>query len=192
MKKLYEEMADCLRDMTELQAFIFVYKLTGAEILGKTTEQISRLQHREQEEVDYLLQGSIHTLIKNAENQPETVLHECLDTGGTPELTVTAQKTLDFINKGFTLEAVARSRGLKVSTIEDHFVEIAGEIKEFSIDQLVPPKQQEAIRQAAASLDTFKLKTLKEQLDADTKYFAIRLALAKGGQKSGQKNRSIE
>lgn len=192
MNRLYEEMADCLHELKEVQAFIFAYKLTGAEALGKTTEQIARLQGMEKEEIEYLFQGTVHTLIKTAENQPGTVLHECLDTEGTPQLTVTAEKTLDFINKGLSLEGIAYARRLKESTIEDHFVEIAGEIEGFSIDHLVPPNQQEAIRRVAVSLDTFKLKALKEQLSGDTTYFAIRLALAKGGEKGERENRSTE
>lgn len=192
MNRLYEEMTGCLHELKEVQAFIFAYKLTGAETLGKTTEQIARLQGMEKAEIEYLFQGTVHTLIKKAENQPGTVLHECLDAGGNPQLTVTAEKTLDFINKGLSLEGIARARRLKESTIEDHFVEIAGEIEGFSIDHLVPPKQQEAIRRVAASLDTFKLKALKEQLGGDVTYFAIRLALAKGGEKGERKNRSAE
>ncbi|WP_022792295.1 helix-turn-helix domain-containing protein [Marinococcus halotolerans] len=192
MNRLYEEMADCLHELKEVQAFILAYKLTGAETLGKTTEQIALLQDMEKDEIEYLFHGAVHTLIKKAENQPGTVLHECLDTGGNPQLTVTAEKTLDFINKGLSLDGIARARRLKKSTIEDHFVEIAGEIEEFSIDHLVPPDQQEAIRRVAASLDTFKLKALKEQLDDDATYFAIRLTLAKGGKKSERENRSAE
>ncbi|SDW17752.1 Uncharacterized protein YpbB [Marinococcus luteus] len=192
MTRLYEEMTDCLHELKEVQAFIFAYRLTGAETLGKTTEQIARLQGMEKAEIEYLFQGTVHALIKKAETHPGTVLHECLDAGGNPQLTVTAEKTLDFINKGLSLEGIAHARRLKESTIEDHFVEIAGEIEGFSIDDLVPPEQQEAIRRTAASLDTFKLKALKEQLDSDVTYFAIRLALAKGGEKGERKNRSAE
>ena len=192
MNRLYGEVKNCLHELKEVQAFIFAYRLTGVENLGKTTEQIARFQGREKAEIEYLFQGAVHSLIKKAENQPGTVLHECLDTEGNPKLTVTAEKTLNFINQGMTLDGIARARRLKESTIEDHFVEIAGEVEEFSIDHLVPPEKQEAIRRTAASLDTFKLKALKEQLDVDVTYFAIRLALAKGGEKGERKNRSAE
>ncbi|WP_322525168.1 helix-turn-helix domain-containing protein [Marinococcus luteus] len=192
MNRLYEEIKGCLHELKEIQAFIFVYKLTGAETLGKTTEQIARIQGMEKAEIEYLFLGTVHTLIKKAESRPGTVLYECLDAVGNSQLTVTAEKTLDFINRGLSLEEIARARRLKESTIEDHFVEIAGEVEGFSIDDLVPTKQQEAIRRVAASLDTFKLKALKEKLGGEVTYFAIRLALAKGGEKGERKNRSAE
>jgi uncharacterized protein YpbB len=75
---------------------------------------------------------------------------------------------------------IANLRHLKLSTIEDHLVELALNVEGFSIDSYVDRVLQNKILEVSRIEATKQLKLIREKIGAAT-YFQIRLVLAKYG-----------
>ena len=96
--------------------------------------------------------------------------------------TVTTDKTFRLLEKGFSLEQIAQIRQLKLSTIEDHLVEISLHDHSFLLDEYVKKEHRVEIEKAVQKLKTKQLKKLKEFLNNENiSYFHIRLVLTKIG-----------
>ena len=72
-------------------------------------------------------------------------------------------------------------RQLKKGTIEDHIVELALKIPNFSIEPYVTKEKQVKIKQAAKQSKTKQLKVIRHMMEQDVSYFEIRLVIAKYG-----------
>ena len=94
-------------------------------------------------------------------------------------LTASTNSTAQLYRAGRTLEEISHIRRLKMSTIEDHIVELAMNEPNFSIEPFVTNEEQKQILDAVENYDTKRLKTLKELLP-QLSYFQLRLTLAKG------------
>jgi uncharacterized protein YpbB len=95
-------------------------------------------------------------------------------------LTLSSRKTWELLNQDFSLEEIASIRHLKISTIEDHLVEFALNIEEFSIHSYVEEETQQKILEISRQEATRQLKVIRNFLK-ETSYFQIRLVLAKYG-----------
>jgi uncharacterized protein YpbB len=84
------------------------------------------------------------------------------------------------LNQGFTAEEIASFRNLKISTIEDHLVEFALNVKDFSINSYVDEDIQLKILEISRQESTRQLKVIRNTLKTAS-YFQIRLVLAKYG-----------
>lgn len=94
-------------------------------------------------------------------------------------LTTSTHKTLELVQKGFSIDQIAHIRSLKKATIEDHIVELSIHEPSFSIEPYVSSEEQQAIHEIAFQLQTNKLKLIKENLEHPFTYFQIRLALTR-------------
>ena len=94
-------------------------------------------------------------------------------------LTASANATAKLYKNGRTIEEISHIRRLKISTIEDHIVELAMNEMNFSIEPFVTIEQQQQILAAVEDYETKRLKNLKEILP-HLSYFQLRLTLAKG------------
>ncbi len=99
----------------------------------------------------------------------------------------TLQMTLEFCNKGLTLEEMAKKRGLAVSTITSHIEKLILSGEDISIDSLVPLERQEIIVKVFDDMRSEALKPIKERLGDGFSYEEIRLARAKKIGKRTQK-----
>ena len=95
-------------------------------------------------------------------------------------LTVSTRKTLELLNAGYDLNQIAQSRNLKLSTIEDHLVELALNMEDFPIDMYVDKVTQKKVIEISRQESTRQLKQIKNYLKSAS-YFQIRLVLAKYG-----------
>ncbi|HEY9582015.1 MAG TPA: helix-turn-helix domain-containing protein, partial [Savagea sp.] len=71
---------------------------------------------------------------------------------------------------------IAKKRRLKVSTIQDHVIEIAYTVEAFPYERFIEPALFEQIRQQLSNRKDQPLKELKEQYSM-LSYFQIRLIL---------------
>nr|WP_243847121.1 helix-turn-helix domain-containing protein [Thalassobacillus devorans] len=98
------------------------------------------------------------------------------DTGGL--ITNSAQKTYKLIKQGLDLESIVHIRGLKMSTIQDHVVEMALVMPDFPMFYFINDKEVNEINNTLQTLNTNKLKEIYDALEAKFDYFQIRLVQA--------------
>ncbi|MEC3884701.1 helix-turn-helix domain-containing protein [Halobacillus sp. HZG1] len=182
-ESLYEEIHHLLKKHPSLQAELFVHRLTGGGVIGMTIEQLTREFELYREDVEIMLQHTYYYLFLESKRDKARypVLHLCtkgLD--ATHLITRSARKTYQYIEQGLSMQEIMNIRRLKKSTIQDHIVESALIIPDFSIASFLSEVDVREINKMGSQLDTKKLKQIHEALDGKYDYFELRLALAKG------------
>ncbi|MEB3752355.1 helix-turn-helix domain-containing protein [Geobacillus icigianus] len=178
-RELYEELLRLLAAVSEEAALVFTLRLTSADRIGWTAEQIAAHLQKEALYVEFLFRDALHYIMAEAEAGRSPALAELMDGLAPVALTQSAQKTYEWLQKGKTIEEIAAIRRLKRSTIEDHLVEIAANVPAFSIAPFVAAEKAAAVQAAAKTLGTRKLKQIRDALGGAVSYFEIRLVLAK-------------
>lgn len=182
-KSLFSELVDILEHARDVNPEVLIFRLTGYMQIGMTSFQLAKKLNKDT--IHYHLEfiNIIHCLIHSVENDPSrfkvlSSLLANLDQKDT--LTLSARKTLVLINQGFTANEIAGIRNLKISTIEDHLVEFALNVKDFSINTYVDEEIQLKILEISRQESTRQLKVIRNSLKTAS-YFQIRLVLAKYG-----------
>ena len=161
---------------------IVIKRLTGYKIPGYTWQQLSIYENKEELDIQLLYISCLHTwlniIILNEKEFP--LLHKIAEEIRISiPLSDSAYQTAQLFKEGYTLEKISQYRRLKISTIEDHIVELAMNDPQFSIKQFISDEEIEQVLTAVEDYDTRKLKVLREILP-HLSYFQIRLVLAKG------------
>lgn len=91
---------------------------------------------------------------------------------------LSTKKTYQLWRQGRSLDEIATIRNLKVATIEDHFVEIALRERDFSIEIFMEKNKIKHVQRIIETLQTRKLRVLKQAVGEEISYFEIRLVLA--------------
>ncbi|WP_173916270.1 helix-turn-helix domain-containing protein [Halobacillus sp. Marseille-Q1614] len=186
LDQLFKELSDLLSKTESLEAELFTGRLSGGRRIGKTRAQLADQYHIREQDVDIYIKHVFFYLFHLSKQEMETypVLHLCRKGLEDSRLiTQSAQVTYQWLEKGYSLEEVARLRRLKESTIQDHLVEAALTIEDFSIDSFVKPSAQEEILSVMVKLGSNKLKQLFEELEGSYTYFQLRLVVAKSQHK---------
>ncbi|TPE70532.1 helix-turn-helix domain-containing protein [Halalkalibacterium halodurans] len=183
LTRLHHELVELLTKMEEVQCEVLVRQLSGSTQIGQTLEQIAYNLGLSRSDVALIhtvsLQQIGSVVIENRERYPliQSLFQSGEDSGNV--LTNSAQKTWSMFRQGLSLEGIANARRLKRSTIEDHFVEIALHDETFSLRAFVPRDLEQEIIQIARTLNTKKLRPIRDQLTQPGSYFQIRLVLVK-------------
>jgi ATP-dependent DNA helicase RecQ len=82
-------------------------------------------------------------------------------------------------NEGKSVEEIARLRGLKRGTIEDHLFRCGMEGMPLDWGAFIPAEHEERIMRAIEELGAHKLRPIKEALPEEVSYMAIKAAIAK-------------
>ncbi|RSK27480.1 hypothetical protein EJF36_11630 [Bacillus sp. HMF5848] len=194
-KDLHRELQSCLYKVSNTQATIFTYRLTGHHRVGLTFTQLASEFKYDLTTVELVFKNVLHSIIQTViTNKDEHPILSSLvekDNEQAP-LTKSAQVTFDLLTKGLDYHDIARVRNLKIPTIEDHIVEIAQHVNGFCIDPYISKDRQNYIRETLAHCKTRKLRIIKQALDIEATYFEIRLVLAKSGENiESRKNTAI-
>lgn len=182
---LYQELHALFSSLPEEEATIATLRFTSFERIGWTNEQLSLFLQKDPLYIQLTFQHILHYMMKRAEREPLAfpILHDFVKDLVSPvSLTLSAQKTYEWLCKGKTIEEIAHIRGLKRSTIEDHIVEIAANVHEFSIEPFVDSKTKQRVLEEAKRLKTRQLKKIRDAVGDHVSYFEIRLVLAKVGE----------
>lgn len=184
-KILYGELVNCLQGGHRLDPSILIFRLTGFKRIGQTSQQVAEMLNMagEQYQIEFL--NILHYLIEEVStNQHQFPLLSSIleNLNQNVVMTNSSYKTYELLTKGYSIEEVAAYRQLKTSTIEDHIVEIAINIVDFSIDHFVDQQKQKRIIAAVEKTASKQLKLIKDEVSA-ANYFEIRLVLAKHGVK---------
>lgn len=184
-ESLYKEILESLGTVSELEATIFVMRLTSSTRIGYTIEQISSLIKEDETWCQLLFLHSLHTIVKqlemNGEKFPILVSMTEANQHNNVLLTASTKTTYQMLLQGKTIDEISLNRNLKRNTIEDHIVEVTHQKPDFSIDPFVSPEHQQLILSTYQTMQTKQLRPLKEKLSNEISYFEIRLVLAKLG-----------
>lgn len=182
-KSLYSELVEILEHARDVNPEVLIFRFTGYKQIGMTSSQIAKKLNKDS--IHYHLEfiNIIHCLLHYVISAPSRfkVLSSLLaDLEHKDSLTLSARKTLVLLNQGFSAEEIASIRNLKISTIEDHLVEFALNVKDFSINSYVGEEIQLRILEISRQESTRQLKVIRNTLKTAS-YFQIRLVLAKYG-----------
>ncbi|NRD80607.1 helix-turn-helix domain-containing protein [Bacillus sp. BRMEA1] len=182
-KMMNKELMDCLENAEALNPSLLVFRLTGYQKIGLTSFQAA--EKFQLDFVDYHISfiHILHYLLSVVIGNPARFPLLKLLIDGVKEnndLTQSTSITLEMLVQGHSLEMIAGRRNLKVSTIEDHIVELALQMEDFSIDPYVERELCEEILEISRLSSTKQLKVIKDKVSTAS-YFQIRLVLAKYG-----------
>jgi uncharacterized protein YpbB len=182
-KSLFSELVEILEQARDVNPEVLIFRLTGYKQIGRTSSQIAKKLNIDSIHYDLEFINSIHCLLHFIESNPSRfiVLSSLLaNLDQRDSLTLSARKTLVLLNQGFIAEEIASIRNLKISTIEDHLVEFALNVKDFPINSYVDEEIQLKILEISRRESTRQLKVIRNTLKTAS-YFQIRLVLAKYG-----------
>jgi uncharacterized protein YpbB len=184
-KTFYTELVDCMESEQHINPSVFVFRLTGFQCIGQTSQQTAEMLNMDYEQYYLEFLNILHFLIEKITTYKNRfpLLHSILE-NSVPDtlMTNSSSKTYELLKMGYSIKQIAEFRRLKKSTIEDHIVEIAINIADFSIDDFVEPKQQSNILKVAEQTSSKQLKLIRNAVSS-ANYFEIRLVLAKHGVK---------
>jgi uncharacterized protein YpbB len=182
-RSLFSELIEILELARDVNPKVLIFRLTGYKQIGLTSSQIAKKLNIDSLHFHLEFINTIHCLLHFVENDPSRfkVLSSLLaNLDQNDSLTLSARKTLVLLNQGFTAEEIASIRNLKISTIEDHLVEFALNVKDFSINSYVNEEIQHQILEISKRESTRQLKVIRNTLKT-VSYFQIRLVIAKYG-----------
>lgn len=164
--------------LNDTQKIILTHRLVGFQLTGWTWKQLGEQLSMSPLTVKLYYIESLHMLLntilsnehvpllKKLANQIKIVEH----------LNHSTQRTKVLFDQGYSLEDIATVRQLKLSTIEDHIVEIALDNEHFPFEQFVSRENCMQVQKKAQALSTKRLRRLKESFP-QLSYFQIRLIL---------------
>lgn len=181
LQLLYDELVQILKSINKDMAEIFILQLTSYQRFGLTTMQLANKYHLLPEDIHFMTMSVIHRILQAVETEPKqyrvlTQMKKGLRQA--TSLTNSATRTNDLLNRGFTLEQIAKIRHLKINTIYDHIVEIAIHKDDFVLSRYMTDEQQIQITTAIQQIQSYTLKEIKLIVDESISYFQIRLVLA--------------
>jgi uncharacterized protein YpbB len=180
--KLYGECSRFLATRREEEAMIVVLRLTGHDRIGWTNEQIARKLSLDAWRVYFIIQQLLHEWIHEMKHQNDYPLLQCMCPAEDKiQLSHSTKTTYEMLQKGFSIDDISKRRGLKQNTIEDHIVEIALYDRQLNVYLFLSKEKYMRIEQTYKTLQTRKLRKLKETVGDDVSYFEIRLVLARAG-----------
>ncbi|WP_182199438.1 helix-turn-helix domain-containing protein [Paraliobacillus salinarum] len=186
---VYLELFDFLEAIPMTQAQLFVDRLSGFNKIGLSFNQLAVKNKLTVTDVSLNLTSILHRLYTdvNKDNNHTRQLKQFLyDQPDTLLITQSANKTLEWLVKGFSIEQIANIRKLKTSTIEDHIIEMAYADSAFDLARFIDANTYHVIKTAFRQMQTTKLKEIREALNNQYNYFQIRLVLAyESNQKRG-------
>ncbi|MQR95743.1 helix-turn-helix domain-containing protein [Fictibacillus phosphorivorans] len=184
-EKLYREVSRILLEHEPKSADLFVKKLSGYHRIGSTFEQLSRVEDLSQEETILRFRAVLHALINKIvyEKKNFPMLHSLIGSyTEAPALTNSASLTFKMLKSHKSIEEIMNVRNLKMSTLEDHLVEIAREVPDFSLIPYIDEQEVLKLKHFYNKTNETKLRPFKDAFP-HLSYFQIRLVLAKEGGK---------
>jgi uncharacterized protein YpbB len=183
--RLYNELKTVIKESDSVSAEIFVEKLSGYNRIGNTFEQSSRERGMTKIETVLRFRSVLHQIFITLGKYPDKfpVLGTLIgDYMNVPALTRSALQTYHLLQNKKNIQEIMKIRNLKLSTMEDHLIEIAREVPGFSIHPYISEEDRVRVIQFYNDTKENKLRPIKEAFPHLT-YLQIRLVLAKEGGK---------
>lgn len=171
------ELSLVLENLTEEEALILVWKLTGHELVGKTNRQLAESLSLDTVELYILLNQAIEQLIDLIEKSEYTLLKSFLHQTKKNYyygLSRSTYLTASYIRKGNNLADIALKRNLKLSTIQEHILEIALVKQSFNFRPFIPEKIYIQLHQSFETNPYFSFQKAKQE-NSDMQFMWYRL-----------------
>lgn len=181
---LYQEMTTSLLAVPihDFQRECVIYRLTGYQLAGLTWQQLAFSKGMTELDVQLHYISALHGWLNEIRKQASTYpLLKELSKQIRIEvpLTDSAAQTARLYKEGYTIEQICQRRQLKMSTIEDHLVEMVMNDRDFDLAAFVTAEEQQQVFETIDAYATRRLKVLREVLP-HLSYFQLRLVLARG------------
>lgn len=177
-----QELNRMLQMVDEQQAALFVERLTGYHRYGLTTQQLAVKHHLSIHDVSVRLTAIYHNILHAIEENKMTHLALFIQQAAHQHvekfMTQSAQKTYRLTKQGYSIAKIAKLRGLKENTIEDHIVELSYQVPDFNLTAFIDQEDLTYILTKLNSIEDHRLSNVKKTLDDRFSYFQIRMALA--------------
>jgi len=184
---LQKELEHALTDaqVPELQCTIVIGRLSGNRLTAFTWEQMAESLNMPIRSIQLHYLEALHMLLDFIHQQRKTPLLKELAAGCKVDtyLTQSAERTRKLFERGYTVEQISSLRNLKLSTIEDHFIEMAANVESFPYEEFVTNEQIDQVWRHVEQMQTKRLRVLKEQCPELT-YFQLRLIIIIGRRES--------
>lgn len=175
--QLFHDLQTILEQFPESIAMTMVQRLSGADRIALTLEQLARQTNKTVWEMKWEWEATL------------SKLYEIIEQGKYPSLpklphkseylmSNSAKKTYQLLRSNKSLEEISTRRNLKITTIMDHVVEIALLDQGFDITPYISLDDVQAIQDKYQQTKSFLLKSYKTIFPHLT-YFQIRLALTR-------------
>lgn len=164
--------------LAEIQKTIFTHRLVGYKYTGWTWDQLAEKLEMTPVTIKLNFIESLHLILDtiNREEVAPLLKEIAVDIKVQSHLTDSSLKTKLLFEKGMSMEEIGATRRLKMSTIEDHFVEMVINDSSFPLMQFVSRGDLEAVSKKSDELGTKRLRLLKDSFPQLT-YFQLRLIL---------------
>lgn len=165
--------------MTDTQKVVFTHRLGGYNYTGWTWEQLADVLEQSTSSIYLNFIESLHLFLKAVEDMSnQSIVYKMLSGIKVQSyLTESSRKTKSYFQNGFSMEEIAVMRNLKLSTIEDHFVQFIINDPNFPLEQFVSKNERQLVLEKIDALGTKRLRLLKEQFPM-LSYFQLRLILS--------------
>lgn len=180
LNEIYKSLEQTI--MEEKAKDVLILRLSGYETAGFTWQQISFQKNINEMDLQLIYIASLHNWINEIflHNAQYPLLSQMVDNIRIKNpLSGSAFQSAELFNNGHSMEQISRIRRLKMSTIEDHIVELAMNEPHFKVEQFVSEEDIQNVLTAVEDYNTRKLKVLHEVVP-HLSYFQIRLVLARG------------
>ncbi|WP_339249950.1 helix-turn-helix domain-containing protein [Sporosarcina sp. FSL W8-0480] len=175
-----EELKESLIEsgMSDTHKYIFANRLTGNGETAKTFDQLASEMNGTTTGIYLLFIESLHMLLPVIESSNNYhFLKECASGIKVHSyLTESAMRTKKLFDQGYSMEDIAKVRKLKISTIEDHIIEMAMNDELFPVAHFVSKDSIEEVLSKSKEWGTKRLKLLKNEFE-ELSYFELRLIL---------------
>lgn len=179
-KRVGDELKNALlkSGIDDVQKYIFACRLTGRNETAKTWDQLAAELGEGTNALFLQFIESLHRLLPIVEDSDEFPFlnKTAFDIKVHSYLTDSAMHTKRLFDQGHSMASIASIRKLKMSTIEDHIIEMAMNDKRFPVTHFVSEELIHAVVSKSEELGTKRLKLLKEEFDT-LSYFELRLIL---------------
>ena len=162
----------------DVQKTILTHRLGGYDNTGWTWNQLAEELTINPITIRLYFIESLHMLLETIDQSTTTPFMRKMSENikVTSYLTDSSMKTKALFGQGMSMEDIAMTRQLKMSTIEDHFVEMSINDSYFPVERFVSKIDMDAVLARSIALGTKRLRLLKDEFPS-LSYFQLRLIL---------------
>ena len=186
-QELFEHLRQCRKELAKSEnvaPFIIFSDVTLKEMATKlpvTVEQFLHIKGVGEQKFERYGQAFMNIIAAYLNEHPDIVISSPQQITEKREKTSepTHLETYQLYQNGKSIKEIAVSRGLSITTIENHLIKCVEEGLDLNWDEIFAKNEQVLIVDAANQLNADKLKPLKEALPNEISYFMIKAALVK-------------
>lgn len=167
-----EEWSIVLERLSKDESRFIIQQFSGYRLNGKAEQQL--LTGSSAFEKALYKTNVYHHLFKEIETLPKSsVLYQAISDSLEKNKNQSMLQTKRLWLMGHSLRDIAEIRKMKLSTVNDHFLEMAMSEENPLFEQLIPEEQQKIFQKVEAPYQNWRFAKLRQQVEVD--YFSFRM-----------------